>query len=81
VSIAVCMIIERDDRRGRVYEHLVMPGGVKDTFIAYKEKFRVGKTISQGRYSIWVIEKRVKTSGPAKRNGDLSEKRDGIESF
>jgi hypothetical protein len=34
-----------------VEEHLVMSGGVKDTFIAYKE-FRVGKTISQGRYNM-----------------------------
>lgn len=50
MSIAVCMIIERDDRQGRVKEHLVMSAGVKDTFIAYKEEFR-------GRYSIWVIER------------------------
>jgi len=53
---------------------IVVAESMKDTFIAYKGKFRVGKTISQGRYSIWVIEKRVKTSGPAKRNGDLSKK-------
>lgn len=33
-SIAVCMRIERNDRRGRVNKHLVVSGGVKGTFIA-----------------------------------------------